>query len=335
MKVFFLISLIGLLSFKGEASSYPISDHYDGSRFFNPNGPGLKSFWSLLKWKITSDQKKWPESVAIRNYPYRPISPGDKVSATFINHSTFLLEFQNLKVITDPVYSERASPLSFAGPKRVKEPGLPFDVLPPIDVVIVSHNHYDHMDLDTLKKLDDKFHPLFILPIGNAKYLSEIGIQNIKELDWWEEMKVKDVTITLAPAQHWSARGMWDKNDALWGSFMLTHPDTKVYFAGDTGYNSHFSEIKLRLGAPDLSLIPIGAYKPEWFMQNAHINPFEAVQAHLDLGSKRSVGMHFGTFQMSDEGIDEPVLDLKNALDQFKLGPSDFQVLDEGQAIFF
>src|SRR5690606_20749266 len=193
MKTFFLISLLGLLSFKGEAASYPISDHYDGKRFFNPNGPGLKSFWNLLKWKFTSDRKDWQERLPRKNYPYRPLAQGEKVSATFINHSTFLLEFQDLCVLTDPVYSERASPLSFFGPKRVIAPGLPFDSLPSIDVVIISHNHYDHLDIDTLKKLDGKFHPLFIVPLGNGKLLSDAGIQNIKELDWWEDIKVKEV----------------------------------------------------------------------------------------------------------------------------------------------
>lgn len=335
MKIFFLITLFGLLSFKGEASSYKISDHYDGKRFFNPGGPGLKSFWSLLKWQMTSDKQKWPEKLPIKNYPYRPISTGDKLSATFINHSTFLIELQDLKIIADPVYSERASPVSFLGPKRVKEPGLPFDVLPAIDVVLVSHNHYDHLDIDTLKRLDEKFHPLFIVPIGNGKYLSEEGIQNVKELDWWEDIKVKETTITLAPAIHWSARGVWDKNDALWGSFMIVNEQAKIYFAADTGYGSHFREIQLRFGPPDLALLPIGAYKPEWFMQDYHISPYEAVMAHKDLGASRSIGMHYGTFQMADEGIDEPVEDLVRAREHFKIEKDAFDVLQEGQAIFF
>lgn len=335
MKTFFLAFFFGLLPVLGEAQTYKISDHYDGKRFFNPGGPGLKSFWSLLKWKFTSDRKDWLERLPVKNYPYRPLAQGEKVSATFINHSTFLLEFLELKVLTDPVYSERASPLSFFGPKRVIAPGLPFDSLPPIDVVIISHNHYDHLDIETLKKLDKKFHPLFILPIGNGKLLSEAGIHNVKELDWWEDVKVKDVNFSLTPARHWSARGMWDKNEALWGAFMLTHPDVKVYFAGDTAYGPHFSETKLRLGSPDLSLIPIGAYKPEWFMQDAHMNPSEAVQSHLDLGSKRSVGMHFGTFQLADEGIDEPAEDLKQAIGIFNISEDAFQTLEEGQAIYF
>lgn len=308
------------------------SDHFNGKKFFDPEGDNLKSFWAVLKWKITADAADWPEHVPNKNYPVGVISTNEKVIATFINHATYLLQFHGLNVLTDPVYSERVSPFSFAGPKRAREAGIPFDFLPAIDVVTVSHNHYDHLDLETLKLLDKKFHPLFIVPLGDDKLLKEAGIQNVKAVDWWEAVKVKDVIITFAPSKHWSARGLGDKNESLWGSYMIESPDTKIYHAGDTGYGKHFSEISKRLGVPDLALLPIGAYKPRWFMKHHHMNPEDAVQAHFDLGAKKSAAMHFGTFQLTDEGIDDPVKELDEAK-KAKNMSTEFIVLDQGQAL--
>lgn len=312
------------------------SDHFDGKHYFNPDYPNeLKSFWQVLKWKMTADTKKWPDSLENKNYPLRPLTPEEKVNATFINHATFLLQFPGLNVLTDPVYSERTSPFTFMGPKRVRAPGIPFDILPAIDVVVVSHNHYDHLDLETLKMIDAKFHPLFLVPLGDERYLKEAGIQNVKQMDWWEEVRVKDVKFTFAPSRHWSARHLWDKNESLWGSFMIDSGAVKVYHAGDTGHGKHFLDIKTRLGAPDLALLPIGAYKPRWFMQAMHMDPEDAVKAHIDLGAARSIGMHFGTFQLTDEGIDEPVNDLLTNLNKYQIANDKFIVLDQGQAISF
>lgn len=312
------------------------SDHFDGKHYFNPDYPNeLKSFWQVLKWKMAADTKKWPDSLENKNYPLRPLTPEEKVNATFINHATFLLQFPGLNVLTDPVYSERTSPFTFMGPKRVRAPGIPFDILPAIDVVVVSHNHYDHLDLETLKMIDAKFHPLFLVPLGDERYLKEAGIQNVKQMDWWEEVRVKDVKFTFAPSRHWSARHLWDKNESLWGSFMIDSGAVKVYHAGDTGHGKHFLDIKTRLGAPDLALLPIGAYKPRWFMQAMHMDPEDAVKAHIDLGAARSIGMHFGTFQLTDEGIDEPVNDLLTNLNKYQIANDKFIVLDQGQAISF
>lgn len=321
-----LILLFPLMTF-----SYTKSDHYNGEKFFLPWGDDLKSFWTVLKWKLTADTVEWPERIAIKNYPFRQIAPNEKVSATFINHATFLLQFQGLNVLTDPVYSERTSPYTFAGPKRAKEPGMPFDTLPPIDVVIVSHNHYDHLDIETLKNLDKKFHPLFLVPLGDEVHLGKAGIQNVKALDWWEEVRVKDVRFIFAPAQHWSARSLWDKNECLWGSFMIDNGAIKVYHAGDTGLGPHFKDIKSRLGAPDIALLPIGAYKPRWFMKYYHMDPEDSVKAHFDLGATRSIGMHFGTFQLTDEGVDEPENELKIFREKAGLSDKDFMILEQGQ----
>lgn len=328
LKLLFL--LLPLLAF-----SYPKSDHYDGEKFYLPWGDDLKSFWTVMKWKLTSSPAEWPDHVPIKNYPLRPLTPTERVNATFINHATFLLQFPGVNVLTDPVYSERTSPYSFAGPKRVREPGIPFDMLPPIDVVVVSHNHYDHLDIETIKQLDKKFHPLFIVPLGDEKLLLKEGVQNVKAVDWWEEVRVKDVRFIFAPAQHWSARELWDKNESLWGSFMIDSGAVKVYHAGDTGYGKHFLDIKSRLGSPDLALLPIGAYKPRWFMKYYHLDPEEAVKAHIDLGATRTIGMHFGTFQLTDEGIDEPVNDLKIQREKYRITMDQFLVLDQGQALSF
>ncbi len=325
-----LVLLIPLFAF-----SYPKSDHYDGEKFSLPWGDDLKSFWTLVKWKVTAARVPWPSHVPIKNYPLRPLAASETVSATWVNHATFLLQFPGVTVLTDPVYSERTSPVTFAGPKRVHAPGVSLELLPPIDVVIVSHNHYDHLDIEALKMLDARFHPLFLVPLGDERLLREAGIRTVKALDWWEEVRVKDVRFIFAPAQHWSARKLWDKNESLWGSYLMDSGARKIYFAGDTGLGPHFKEIKTRLGAPDLALLPIGAYKPRWFMKYYHMDPEEAVRAHLDLGAQRSVAMHFGTFQLTDEGIDEPVRDLKLALPKHHVPQDKFLILEPGQALSF
>ena len=326
----FLLLLVPMTVF-----GYSKSDHYDGKKFFNPQGDDLKSFLDVVKWKMTANVVPFPSHIPNKNYPFKPLTPTEKVSATFINHATYLIQFPGVTVLTDPVYSDRVSPFLFAGPKRVRAPGLLFEDLPAIDVVVISHNHYDHLDIETIKKLDAKFHPLFLVPLGDEKHLEKEGVQNVKAMDWWEEVRVKDVRFIFAPAQHWSARHLWDKNECLWGSFMMDSGAAKVYHAGDTGYGPHFRDIKSRLGAPELALLPIGAYKPRWFMKHYHMDPEDAVKAHLDLGAAKSVAMHFGTFQLSDEGVEEPERDLKVALEALKIPTGQFQVLDQGEALSY
>jgi L-ascorbate metabolism protein UlaG (beta-lactamase superfamily) len=307
------------------------SDHFDGKVFFNPGHKETNTFFDVLKWKFTSEASKWPSSVKNKDYPAPTLAEGKKANFTFINHATFLVQTPELTILTDPVFSERVSPVSFAGPKRVRDPGVAFDKLPPVDVVIVSHAHYDHMDLPTLLNLDAKFHPLFIVPLKNREWLLKKGLQNVVELDWWQEHKVKGTVFTFTPALHWANRSLWDKNKTLWGGYMVSGGGFQFFFAGDTGYNDHFRDIKMRLGPPDVALLPIGAYEPRWFMKMAHMNPAEAVMAHQELSAVHSFGMHFGTFQLTDEGIDEPVTDLKKALGDLK----NFTVLDQGESRAF
>ena len=330
---FFLLTLV--MSCAAVSKSYQKSDHFDGKKFHNPGKNDLKSFWQVLKWKMTADTVKWPESVANKNYPFRALAPTEKVSASFINHATFFIQLPGLNVLTDPVYSERVSPFTWMGPKRVREAGLSFDTLPNVDVVIISHNHYDHLDKESLKQIDAKFHPLFLVPLGDEKLLQDLGIQNVKAMDWWEEVRVKETRFIFTPSQHWSARSLWDKNESLWGSFMINNGASKIYFAGDTGHSDHFKEIKTRLGSPDLALLPIGGYAPEWFMKVHHMGPKEAVQAHLDLGATQSLGMHFGTFQLTDEGIDGPVVELEKGREELGVSAESFKILDQGQSLFF
>lgn len=329
--------IIVLFSFASLVHSgpYPKSDHYDGSRFFMPNGVGLKSFWDVIKWKWETDPSKWPEEVANSNYKLPKLEAGKGI-VTFINHATFLVQLPGLTILTDPIFSQRAGPFESFGPvKRVRPPGLDLELLPPVDVVLISHNHYDHLDLDSLKKIDARFRPLFLVPLGDEMLLKDEGLQNVREMDWWSEQKVKESIITFTPVQHWSARGLFDKNKSLWGGHFISTPELRIYFAGDTGYTPYFLETRKRLGSPDIALLPIGAYGPRWFMREIHMNPEDAVMAHMDLEAGVSFGMHFGTFQLSDEAYDAPLKDLKMAREKYRVPEDKFRVLDFGESWSF
>lgn len=331
---FILIALIGFYSTACSSSTaYKTSDHYNGKIFFNPgDDEGPKSFLSVIKWKLTSSPSEWPKKIAPPYPQATPVATSEKLIITFVNHASFLIQVDGLNILTDPIWSKRASPFSFAGPARVHPPGIEFDKLPKIDIVLISHNHYDHMDSETIKKLEDKFAPKFVVPLANIEKMKSFGAKNIVELDWWDSLQMNpDFKITLAPAKHWSSRTLADKREALWGSFYLDSKKEKIYFAGDTGYGPHFAEIHKRLGTPTLALLPIGSYQPRWFMKEMHINPEEAVLAHLDLKAKLSVGMHFGTFQLTDEAIDAPEKDLSMALDKLKV--SNFKTIKPGSSL--
>jgi L-ascorbate metabolism protein UlaG (beta-lactamase superfamily) len=306
-----------------------LSDHFNGRLFRNPSGVAPKGLAALLKWQLQNGRKPWPKSVAASDPVPPPQRTGDEIVVTFINHSTFLIQTPSANILTDPIYSERASPVSFAGPKRVRRPGVPFEQLPHVDIVLISHNHYDHMDLPALRRIESKHKPLVITGLGNAKVLSSAGIQKVREIDWWDSIDA-GLKITMTPAQHFSARTLWDRNRSLWGGFLIEENGRRIYFAGDTAYTSYFREIRQRYGAPDLALLPIGAYKPRWFMKDVHVNPAEAVQAHIDLQARASIGMHFGTFSLADEGIDEPIHDLHQALAERHVSKDSFQTLDFG-----
>jgi hypothetical protein len=230
------------------STSYLLSDHFDGKYFHNidRNAHVHRSIWDLLKWKLTNDNVSWPEFIPNTNTPVLPSIIGpDEIYMTFINHATELIQFKSLNVLTDPVFSERVSPLTWIGPKRVRPPGVSVNKLPHIDVVLISHNHHDHLDLASLKRLDTMFHPKFIVPLGNAELLRKENISNVIELDWWKTISYKDASITLTPA---STRGPFTTFRSLWGGYIIHAWTLYVYFAGDTGYSSHFNEIRHRYG---------------------------------------------------------------------------------------
>ena len=252
------------------------------------------------------------------------------------NHSTFLIQTQGLNILTDPIWSERTSPVQFAGPKRFVPPGIRWEDLPPIDVVIISHNHYDHLDVNTIKALARDPKASYYVTLGLSANLQELGVEKTYDLDWWEEIKLdENTTLACVPAQHFSGRGTYDRDKTLWAGFVIQSPAGNIYFAGDTGYGGFFKDIGEKYGPFRLSIIPIGAYKPYWFMSPIHISPEEAVQVHQDVRSDFSIAMHFGTFPLADDGRDDPVTDLEAALEKHNLNKAQFIDLKNGESISF
>lgn len=315
----------------------PPSDHFDGERFFMPEHvAGCK--WGFLKWQLGGERVRWPRRVENRPHDALPdILNGSEVHVTVIGHATTLIQAAGVNILTDPFFSDRASPFQWAGPKRVRPPGVPFEALPPIHMVLVSHNHYDHMDLPTIRRLHDRHSPLIVTPLGNAAILRRTRRPlRVEEGDWGDRLELGDgVAVTLAPAVHWSRRGARDRNMALWASFVIETPAGAIYFAADTGYGSgeHFRAVREAFAPVRLALLPIGAYEPRWFMHRHHMNPDDAVKAHLDLGAELSIGIHHSTVQLTDEGIGDPPLALARALAERGLAPHIFRALEPGEGL--
>ena len=307
------------------------SDHFDGRRFVNPTGTAGQPFTAVPRM-LLEKRTPWPAHV---DQPARqpPGLDGAAAVVTFIGHATFLIQTAAGNALTDPMYSQRAGPLNLVGPRRVRQPAVPFDALPSISTVLLSHNHYDHCDRRTLRMLADRFDPIVVTPLGNGALVRSAGIRRVEELDWWHEAKTPAWPIVLTPAQHFSARGPLDRNRALWGGFMLNLSDTRIFFAGDTAYAPFFPDIGRRLGPIDLALLPIGAYEPRWFMRSVHMNPEEAVQAHVELAASRSVGIHFGTFQLTTEGLDAPLQALERSRQERGIPASEFVTLPFGDSL--
>ncbi|MBL9216506.1 MAG: MBL fold metallo-hydrolase [Opitutaceae bacterium] len=318
-------------------AAYPITDHCDGRRFFNPAGrPQARSFSELPRWwwqRLRGQGSRWPAPVPAPRRPVLPPSvPAGHVAATFVGHATFLLQLPGLNVLTDPVFAARAGPFDLLGPRRVRPPALEPAGLPPIGLVLLSHCHYDHLDLTALRHLTRAHRPAVVTTLGNRRWLEARGVERVVELDWWQEHRVHDgVTVACTPAQHFAARTLWDRNLTLWGGLVLRTGHGTIYFAGDSGWTPAFAEVGARLGPFDLSLLPIGAYEPRWFMESVHMNPDEAVRAHLAVRSRRSLGMHFGTFQLTDEAIDAPLHELAEARRTHGVTPEAFDTLDFGE----
>lgn len=311
---------------------FPVSDHCNGKTFFNPRANRNRGFLEILRWQLTADRKAWPKAV-----DFTPtLIPNDPYVCTWAGHATFLIRFGSLNVLTDPVFSQRASPVGWAGPKRVHPPGIALDALPRIDLVLLSHDHYDHCDLASLRKIA-KAHPAarVLVPLGNGDLMAKAGFapQQVNERDWWESVQIGAATITVTPSQHWSNRLTGTRNGRLWGGFHLRSAEKTVYFVGDTGWEAQtFAEIGQRVAPPDLALIPIGAYEPRWFMADHHCNPAEAVEIHRAVRARRSLGMHWGTFQLTDEGREEPLAALEAARRAAGLGENEFTTLIPGHS---
>src|SRR5258708_11400772 len=255
-------------------------DHFDGRRFVNPTGM-TGQLWTAVPRMLAQRRTPWP--ARIDGPPQRPPSLGAASAVvSLIGRGTFLVQTAAGNLLTDPMYSQRASPLSAIGPRRVRQPAVRFDDLPPISVVLLSDRHYDHGDLPTLRRLAQRFDPIVVTPLGNGTLVRSAGIRRVEELDWWQSAATVPLRVALTRAQHFSARSPFDRNRALWGGFVCQADRLRIYFAGDTAYAPFFNDVRQRLGPIDLALLPIGAYEPRWFMQAVHMNPFEAGQPHLD-----------------------------------------------------
>jgi L-ascorbate metabolism protein UlaG (beta-lactamase superfamily) len=312
----------------------PATDHFDGKKFRNLNGVEAKGFKDIFKWlREGRSPRVWKENLT-------PSTPFDgeeskmgECRISFINHSTFFIQIDGLNILTDPVWSKHASPFQFAGPKRMKQPGLKMESLGRVDFILLTHNHYDHLDLTALKRLDHLYAPRIITALGVDLFLHKKGFRNIQALDWWEKTSLKHIKLHSTPTQHFSSRGIFDRDRSLWCGFVLQSDHHNIYYVGDSGYGAFFKEIGDRLGPFDASIIPIGAFKPEWFMQPIHVNPAQAIQIHHDVSSKMSIACHYGTFPLADDSMDDPVDLLTQNIEQNKAEKIDFRTLEHGESI--
>jgi len=330
----FVVLAIALLGWFFSAPAYhgPVSDHFDGKRFINTGGAKAKGFKEMLKWVRQRQPGIWVEQMEL---PYGPAPAGrvqgDTVVVTFVNHSTFLIQTQGLNILTDPIWAERASPVGFAGPKRMRPPGIRFEDLPPIDIILLTHNHYDHLDIETIKGLWDLYQPAVYVPLGVGDFLKKKGIGDIREMDWWGRLKYnEEVSVLCTPAQHFSGRGMFDRDRTLWCGFALMVKSGNIYYSGDTGYGNFFGKIGEEVSPLRLAFLPIGAFKPEWFMSVIHTSPADAVRIHQEIRSPLSIGMHYGTFPLADDGMDDPKNGLKALIKEQGIPEGEFLVLEEG-----
>ena len=327
-------ALLGCCTFSVSGYKGPQSEHFDGKRFYNQGNHTEQGFFTFLKWITTRDAPEWRKMPAVANHTKLPQRVGKgELQITFINHATFLIQMDGLNILTDPLWSDRTSPVSFTGPQRVQQPGVLLDDLPPIDAVVLSHNHYDHLDLPTLKIIAARDKPRMFVGLGNRVLLNKAGINNIREMDWWEQETLSEtVTVSFVPAKHFSNRGMCDHNKALWGGFVFEGAAGAVYFAGDTGFGPHFEQIGTHFKHLRLALLPIGAFQPEWFMAPHHMSPQDALKAHFILRALTSVAMHYGTFRLGDDQQNEPVETLRSAIAATDMHSSQFWIMEFGES---
>ena len=307
--IIFIVTMIvgcsGSIELDGNAPSHHLQD----GTFTNSNGKAIEnSIGDLIKW-----QREAPDVTPLKLHIEPPqlekLANPVAAQVTWIGHSTFLLQVDGLNILTDPIFSDRASPVSFAGPKRTTPPAMTIDQLPEIDIVLISHSHYDHLDKATVKALQAKQPdkpPHYYVPLRLKSWFTNLGVGDVTELDWWDNKKIGDTTVHAVPVQHWSSRGPLDRNKTLWAGFLVDSPGLRTLFVGDSGYSNDFKTIAQRLGQVDVALVPIGAYDPRWIMKSSHMTPEEAAQVVQDVGAKRAIGMHWGTFALTNEPMAEP-----------------------------
>uniref|UniRef100_F6PVG1 N-acyl-phosphatidylethanolamine-hydrolyzing phospholipase D n=1 Tax=Xenopus tropicalis TaxID=8364 RepID=F6PVG1_XENTR len=328
------------------------SRRHKNGRFVNP-WPTWKtpSFWNILKWAFTEkDNSSVPSSREeldkvlpvvkpyFVQYPDFAGKTENGIRVTWLGHASVMVEMDDVIFLTDPIFSQHASPLSFAGPKRFRGPPCSVEQLPKIDAVVISHNHYDHLDYNTVVGLNERFGTelRWFVPLGLLNWMQSCGCDNVIELDWWEQNCVPghdEVTFVFTPCQHWCKRTPIDDNKVLWGSWSVLGPSNRFFFAGDTGYCAAFEEIGKRYGPFDIAAIPIGAYEPRWFMRSQHVDPEEAVRIHADVRAKKSIAIHWGTFALANEHFLDPPRKLSEALERYGLNIDDFFVLNHGESI--
>jgi L-ascorbate metabolism protein UlaG (beta-lactamase superfamily) len=314
----------------------PPSDHFDGTRFFDPHGSPPHGLYDLLRWRVTQKPAAWPEWAPSPHADRPPKAvDDDRLRVSFVGHASLLIQSAGRNILIDPVWSRRVSPVSFAGPKRVNDPGIAFADLPPIDTVLVSHGHYDHLDVETLSRLTANHQARILTPLGNDAIMRAHDSAIIAEaFDWHQSVRVsEDIGVTFVPMHHWTARGVFDRNKALWAGFVIDTPAGRIYHVSDSGYGEgrYFRAARERYGPFRLAIIPIGAYEPRWFMSPMHMNPQESVQTLLDCGAEFALAHHHGTFQLTDEAIDAPAQALAQACAAAGIPAARFRVLAPGE----
>jgi L-ascorbate metabolism protein UlaG (beta-lactamase superfamily) len=315
----------------------PVSDHFDGKTFFDPDGVPPKSLSEVLRWQFGGDRQRqaWPDWVENEHADTPPPRVNSGVRLSYVGHASWLIQAAGQNILIDPVWSDRVSPVSFVGPKRHNAPGIAFDRLPAIDTVLVSHGHYDHLDLATLSRLAATFNPRVVTPLGNDSTMrSADRAIRVEAFDWKDRVELGGgLAVTLVPTRHWTSRTLFDRNKALWASFMLETPAGKIYIVCDSGYGDgiHFRRVRDAHGPLRLAILPIGAYEPRWFMQDQHMNPADAVKAFADSGAGQALAHHHATFQLTDEAMHAPAKELDIALDAAGIPRERFVALKPGQ----
>ncbi len=340
--ILFCLALVGMVSPGSSQTPVNLPAHHTSYGFQNSYRKSEHRFGDFWRWRMGLGPEEVPILPAEEIGPYEPevVGPNlneiqhpnsDQMQITWVGHSTFLVQVAGINILTDPVFSDRCSPIPFLGVKRLVRPGIPFEKLPQIHAVLISHNHYDHLDGPTIERLGD--HPIYLVPLGLPNWFERRNVSRVRELDWWQSSSFQGVNFHSVPIQHFSGRSPFDRNRTLWSGWVIESKFGKVFFAGDTGYSPVFQEIGERFGPIQVSMIPIGAYRPRWFMNPVHADPPQAVKIFKETRSEHAIAMHWGTFKLSDEPPGEPPLYLRKVLGEEGLGEEQFTIMKFGETL--